>query len=164
VVATPSARQIANLIPFGDTPEGRARASEMGKRSAEARRVKKELERREALANPAKAKTAKLTVKLLSDVVAKHRDTDLPELTRACVCELIERLATGEVQLKSGADLAAALQVVHAVGQLQSGNPTSIGLNVGATMSQEGVLARIQHLRAELSAPGSAEVSPPQPA
>ena len=35
--------------------------------------MKKELERRDALANPAKAKTAKLTVKLLSDVVAKHQ-------------------------------------------------------------------------------------------
>jgi hypothetical protein len=148
-MATPSARQIANLIPFGDTPEGRQRASEMGKRSAEVRRVKKELERRDAAANPANAKSAKLTVKLLSDVVTKHRDTDLPELTRACVCELIERLATGEVPLRSGADLAAALQVVHAVGQLQAGGPTSIGLNVGATMSSESVMARLSELRAQ---------------
>jgi hypothetical protein len=144
---SPTARQLANLVPFGQDPEGRALASEMGKRSAEVRRTKKELELRSAKLDPGKARNSQQTVRILSDIVTKHRDNDLSELARACVCELIERLATGEVPLKSAADVASALQVVHQVGLLEEGQPTSIGMSVSASMSSADAIARLQELR-----------------
>lgn len=152
---SPTARQIANLIPFGEDPEGRARASEMGKRSAEVRRTKKELERRSQQLDPVKARTSHQAVRMLSDIVTKHRDNDLSELARACVCELIERLATGEVPLKSAADVASALQVVHQVGLLESGQPTSIGMSVSASMSSAEAIARLHQVRGSGDAPTS---------
>jgi hypothetical protein len=133
------------LTPFDATEEGRRRASELGKRGAEARRRKREAQQLVTVED------ASAGANLIDTLTSRYNRDNLAPSAAAAAQHLIAKLGNGDIPIKDGTDFANALRALVDVARLEEGQATSHTLH--ASMDAGAIVARIEQLRGEL-APG----------
>lgn len=136
VVLDPDRVASRNLRPF---VKGDARAAEMGKRGADARRAKRD-------AGRADVEAVALN---LSRVRASFDRGDLGPTAAAVAAELLGRIASGEVPVRNGGEAAELLRVLVDVARIEAGEATSTSVvaHLGAA-----AVDRVRAMRAEAAA------------
>lgn len=141
-------------------PDGRPRftseqAREAGRKSGEARRRKKaEREASQALALAARLRAvdrADGRDVLHTTDGNRSQPYDLRSGALEAANLLIDRVLSGQVEIRHGSDLAALLDKVHTVYRLETGQSTSNAASL--TMSSEQAIQRLEQARASLPAP-----------
>lgn len=111
------------LLPFSDTPEGRKRASEAGKKGAATKKA-------QALAR--RIENQALTQQLAELRDTYHRD-DLGPTAAALAQELMRRTVTGQIPVRNGEELAKLLGQLVEIARLESGQATAHTAHVAAS-------------------------------
>ncbi len=154
--------------PTDKHPDGRPRftseqAREAGRKSGEARRRKKaEREASQALALAARLRAVDRTDgKEVLPSTSRNGSPSLDENRsqpydlRSGALEaanlLIDRVLSGQVEIRHGSDLAALLDKVHTVYRLETGQSTSNAATLA--MSSEHAIQRLEEARGRLVAP-----------
>ncbi len=126
------------LQPF---KKGDNRASEMGKRGAEARKAKREA------AALVTVKDATTGAELVATLTSRYDRATLGEVSAAAVQHLIANVISGAVPIKDATDAANLIKVLFDVARLEEGQSTSNVLH-GSVQ----IVERIEAMRAELTA------------
>ena len=133
---------VRNLTPFSNTPEGREKAREAGRKGG-LQRAKNAAARKAAEAGDAAAAIARMR-----QVGNEFKREDLGDQAAAVAQLLLARITNGEIEIQ-GRDVSSLLDVLVTIVRLEEGKATS---HV-ATMNMDagGVLDRIAALRGEHS-------------
>ena len=147
-----NAKQAANLQPFDATPEGRERARELGRRSAEVRKAKRlarQSEGGKALAGLPELRES------LQETQQEFGEVSISQATRAVAAKILSQLAAGEIKVE-GKDAAGLLDTLIGLARLEEGQSTSNA--VVAHISTAAAMEKVKELRASPPPSGLLEV------
>jgi hypothetical protein len=133
------------LTPF---TKGDPRAVEAGRRSAAARKAKREA------GAIVKVEDATAGANLIDTLTARYERDKLGAAAGAAVQHLIAKVISGEVPCKDATDVANLVKVLFDVARLEEGQATSHTLH--ASIDSAAIVARIEQLRHELGTPPAA--------
>lgn len=142
------------LVPFDSTPEGRARASELGRRGAQARQRNREAK---AIAT---VNTAEAGAAAIASLAAAYDRANLATGAAAAAQHVIARVTNGDIPIRHGGDAAELLRALVDIARLEEGQATSHVLH-GSISAELG--ERITALQAQL-AEGTGGSTNPLPA
>lgn len=154
-------RQVATHEQPDKHPDGRPRftseqAREAGRKSGEARRQKKaQREASQALALAARLRAVDRRADGGGVLDATDGNRSQPYDLRTGAFEaanlLIDRVLSGQVEIRHGSDLAALIDKVHTVYRLETGQSTSNSATL--SMSSEQAIQRLDEARGDLAIP-----------
>ena len=136
-----------NLRPI----TSREQAVELGKKSAAARRARREAER---AGNPSRAKEAG---EQLQSLMQSFNRQDLGPAASAVAQQTLHRIATGEIPIRNGSEAAEILRVTVDIARLEAGQATSQTAHIA--LSAEQVQARLAAIAQGVS-PGQSVALP----
>ena len=135
---TPTAKQTANLKPFGQDTEGKRLASEAGRKSGEARRKKREQRQLSNITEPDQISHK------LDEVLTSFKREELGPTAASAAQYLIGRVITGGIEIPGNA-VGGLIETLVGIARLEGGLSTSNSVHV--SMSSGDVLARLESLR-----------------